>query len=566
MLEDLTVIIPALKKRVAFQDDLVKKLDGITLIQRAINKAMEFRCGRKQIHVLTDSDEIRLIAERNEVQCYYDAGLVFEGDSSSGDIWEFIEGVASSTSMLLVLSPYSPLLPANLVLQAIDTLGLAEEGILRPVVRIPMRVSRTIGNGTLAGIFATEHRETEMVSPSFTVLKRSALISRTGDSLGILHWPIPNDYPDINSFHDWWVCERLIKRKRIVFRVIGDEQVGMGHIYRALSLAHEIVNHEVLFVTDTSNAIAVSRLAGYDYWLEAYEPDDVVRRIAELKPDLVVNDILATSADDVMPLLVQGCRVMNFEDLGEGAGLADLTINELYDNPQFEGESIYWGHRYFFVRDEFHEAHPLRFRRRVSDILITFGGTDQHDLARKVFPVVNTLCQERGIRIHIAAGAGYAGYDELHRIVGEFEHVSLTRSTGVISRIMEKCQVAIVSNGRTVYELAHMNIPSIVISQHERENTHEFACEENGFISLGVYHEIPLEHMLAEALTRLLDDEEYRHDLFNRTTRFDFSKNKQKVLAMILSLLDGGTAGDTASVGSIQRRSTFPVQGNGMSL
>ena len=38
---NIKVVIPALKKTVAFQDDLVKKLSGITLIQRAINKAFK---------------------------------------------------------------------------------------------------------------------------------------------------------------------------------------------------------------------------------------------------------------------------------------------------------------------------------------------------------------------------------------------------------------------------------------------------------------------------------------------------------------------------------------------
>ena len=44
---------------------------------------------------------------------------------------------------------------------------------------------------------------------------------------------------------------------------------------------------------------------------------------------------------------------------------------------------------------------------------------------------------------------------------------------------MEQSQLAIVSNGRTLYELAHMNIPAIVLSQHKRESTHSFAYEEN---------------------------------------------------------------------------------------
>ena len=37
----ITVLIPALKKTAAFQDDLVKQLNGISLVQRAINKAIE---------------------------------------------------------------------------------------------------------------------------------------------------------------------------------------------------------------------------------------------------------------------------------------------------------------------------------------------------------------------------------------------------------------------------------------------------------------------------------------------------------------------------------------------
>jgi len=46
--------------------------------------------------------------------------------------------------------------------------------------------------------------------------------------------------------------------------------------------------------------------------------------------------------------------------------------------------------------------------------------------------------------------------------------------------------VAISSNGRTVYELADMNIPSIIVSHHEREASHSFASLDKGFINLGV--------------------------------------------------------------------------------
>ena len=72
------------------------------------------------------------------------------------------------------------------------------------------------------------------------------------------------------------------------------------------------------------------------------------------------------------------------------------------------------------------------------------------------------------MKIFIVTGPGYSGYETFRREVVGDSDVDLTHATGVISRIMEKVQLAITSNGRTVYELAHLSIPAIVIPQHER--------------------------------------------------------------------------------------------------
>ena len=136
------------------------------------------------------------------------------------------------------------------------------------------------------------------------------LLSRRGQHLigdldrgvTVFPWEVGEDAFEINTRRDWWVCEKLVKRKKIIFRVVGNNQVGMGHIYRALSLAHEIIDHEVLFVSDTDNSVAVNELAGYDYWLGLYSPSEVIVKIAALKPDLVVNDSLDTTKEELMTL------------------------------------------------------------------------------------------------------------------------------------------------------------------------------------------------------------------------------------------------------------------------
>jgi len=534
---NLTILITALKKKVAFQDDLVKKLAGVSLIQRAINKAIELGVEASGIHLLTDSEEIRQIAERNGVQSYWDPELIWSETDFNNKMSRYLQQATQNSEYALLLSPYAPLLTTELINRAKKALVESKKDLLKPVKKVRRHVYGKHSQSTFMALFDDIHETHTVASKAFVILRSDLFRKNIKQKPTVLSWTVEYDLMEIQSYQDWWVCEKLLRRKRIVFRVIGNEKVGMGHIYRALSIAREITDHEILFVSDNDNTVAVNKLAGYDYWLEIYDKDRVVENIISLKPDLVINDILKTTKADVLALQQQGIKVINFEDLGEGARQADLTINELYDEPQFEGGNICWGHEYFFVRDEFHDAKPHRFKKRVDTILLAFGGTDQHDLSRKIYHAIRELCKSRNIQLHIVTGAGYAGYDQLDAEINNEPLVTLTKGTGVISSIMEQSQLAIISNGRTVYELAHMNIPAIVISQHQRENTHNFACEANGFVSIGLFENGNTQAKAVKQLTRLLDDDAYRQQLFERTTKYRFNSNKKKVLKQMLALL-----------------------------
>jgi spore coat polysaccharide biosynthesis predicted glycosyltransferase SpsG/CMP-N-acetylneuraminic acid synthetase len=541
--DKFTVLIPALKKAVAFQDDLIKKLAGISLIQRAINKAVELGAEKSEIHLLTDSEEIRLIAERNGVRAFWDPGLVWGETECSDKISGYLNQVALENQYTLLLSPYAPLLTTDLINKAKKALQKSKMDLLKPVKQVKRYLyDENNGQSILEALFGGVVMEKHILeSKAFTLFRTKLLQSGANKNQSILSWPVEHDLVEIESYQDWWVCEKLLNRKKIVFRVIGNEKVGMGHIYRALSLAQEISDHEITFVCEIGNIVALNKLASCGYLIDIYEAEKVVEHIITLKPDLVVNDILSTKEADVLPLQKHDIKVINFEDLGEGAKLADLTINELYDDAKFDGDNILWGHKYFFLRDEFNDAKPNCFKKRVDSVLLTFGGTDQQDLARKTYHAILELCKSRNIHIHIVTGAGYKRYDQLEDENKGESLVTLTKETGVISSIMEQSQLAIVSNGRTLYELAHMNIPAIVISQHKRETTHSFACEENGFIPIGLFEEGFTGPKIREQLARLLDDEEYRHQLFERTIKYGFTSNKKKVLKRMLALLPSKT-------------------------
>ena len=74
------IIIAAIKKNAVIPDQLIKKLAGITLIQRAINTAKAI-LQDNDIYVVTDSEEISLICQRNNVNFFYDKLLYLESSN-----------------------------------------------------------------------------------------------------------------------------------------------------------------------------------------------------------------------------------------------------------------------------------------------------------------------------------------------------------------------------------------------------------------------------------------------------------------------------------------------------
>jgi spore coat polysaccharide biosynthesis predicted glycosyltransferase SpsG len=123
-------------------------------------------------------------------------------------------------------------------------------------------------------------------------------------------------------------------------------------------------------------------------------------------------------------------------------------------------------------------------------------------------------------------------------MMSQHDGVAVTHATGVMSTIMGNSQFAITSNGRTVYELAHLNVPAIVVPQHEREGTHSFATEANGFIPLDTYSRGDTEKEIMPILKRVITDRHYRFQLYSRMLRFSFIESRETVLSAIRKLTE----------------------------
>ena len=103
----------------------------------------------------------------------------------------------------------------------------------------------------------------------------------------------------------------------------------------------------------------------------------------------------------------------------------------------------------------------------------------------------------------------------------------------MVSKYTKKADIAVTSQGRTIYELASMGIPSIVLSQNPREATHSFATMRHGFINLGLGEEID-SATIANTLSWLIQTPNVRKNMRDLMLNCDLMSGVERCKKIIL--------------------------------
>jgi spore coat polysaccharide biosynthesis predicted glycosyltransferase SpsG len=321
---------------------------------------------------------------------------------------------------------------------------------------------------------------------------------------------------------------------KILFVVAGLDGVGLGHAFRVADLAKALPAKEVhiLCTSGSKNAFNFLRQLGTDDVILQNPEVPLEHYVEGLNPDLVINDILDTTADYICSLKRLGVKVVSLEDLGEGVAHTDLTINAIYDKAPYD--HVLSGHAYFDLRDEFIRADRIGIRGGVRRILLSFGGEDKNNLSLRFLQLLTQDSLLDGAELHVVTGPAYCFGIDLAAFIGNSgrRDVIFTDAPTDMAYCMKGADMAIVSNGRTVYELAAIGVPSIVVSSNERELTHYF-WQTAGFKNLGAHHRVSDEAFLAAVKSMLPFEERLR--VHEKCRRLDLKNGKKRVVDAILA-------------------------------
>ena len=480
----------------------LRPIGGRPLVAWAIRAALEG--GVDVVVVSTDSEEIAAVAER------FGARVLLRDPALAGDAVTLdpvicdavvrLEAQGEVFDVVLTIQPTSPLLAPSTVarivrrlqdedvdtiLTAVDDTHLAwEERDGEPVPAYVARVNRQELPARFretGGVLATRR---EHVTPT----------SRIGPRLR-LEVLSPLEGIDIDTHDDWLVAEAGLRQRRIAFVLVGSPSRGLGHVARVMTLLDCLGGHICRCFCDPAEETAIERLRDAFLPVEVVARGQMLEAMQRFGAQVVVHDELDTRAEDLLAERAAGMRVVTFEDRGAGLEHADLVFNALYPAAESAPErGIFFGPSVYCLREEFRTAPRREFRARPERVLVTFGGTDPGDLTLKV---LDAIADQRAVAITVVSGFGYGDIERLQARVSALREagadVELLRDVKLMSDPMGTADLAFTSAGRTLYELAAMGVPSIVLAQNDIELKHTFASPENGFLFLGLGREASTE-------------------------------------------------------------------------
>lgn len=540
------IVIPARGGSKGIPRKNLRPLAGQPLLSYSIKTALNADVNARVV-VTTDDDEIALFANR------FGADVVFRGNDLSSDkvtldpviidaVNKCKEKYNEEYQLIITIQPTSPLIRNQDITEVVSLLNTGKFDTVLSVVddrhlcwkEVDGKASPAYEQRVNRQQLPSNYRETGAIIACSS--KQIETGTRIGIDVGICEVPYESSF-DIDNYSDFYLCEAMLMRKKIIFTVVGYAEVGLGHAFRTVMLANELVQYDLLFVCEQKSNIAIDYIKSHNYSVEIAEDGSLAEVVIKNKPDLVINDILDTSINYMNNFTESSIPTVNFEDMGEGHELADLVINALYPH-QVPQENVFVGPKYFCLRDEFLHIETKDRTDEVAKVLITFGGVDEGNITKSTFEAIYKICIENNIELDIIIGPAYPYEKEINELIGAIDDLKccLIKHTKKISEHMNQADVAITSGGRTVLELASLKVPTIVICQNEREMTHTFASSENGIINLG-HRDSASTNLISSTFSKIISDHKLRTLMSEKVSELSLLKGKHRVISKIKSII-----------------------------
>ncbi|MDA8171768.1 MAG: UDP-2,4-diacetamido-2,4,6-trideoxy-beta-L-altropyranose hydrolase [Nitrospiraceae bacterium] len=268
---------------------------------------------------------------------------------------------------------------------------------------------------------------------------------------------------------------------RLVIRADATAQMGTGHLMRCLALGQAWKDRggEVSVITKCSNQGLLEKINQEDFNLHYFEPltseadIEFTGKLVHSHPgSWVALDSPFFDSLYQKSLKEAGCNIISIDDMARLPHYwADIIINQ-----NLHGEDMSYscepytrvlaGTDYVILRRQFlcFRGIPKQIFDKAERILVMMGGSDPENITGRILSALSNS-EISGLNFTVVAGAANTYIEEIKAIIGERNmNARLIQDAPNVPELMGWADMAITSGGTTVWELAFMGVPSIVIT------------------------------------------------------------------------------------------------------
>jgi len=501
----------------------IKRLGDAPLLAHTIQAAKAAK-GIDRIIVSTDDETVAEVARAHGAEVPFLRPKELSGDLSSL-MPVVLHAVAESEKsderpdVILILQATTPFRTARSIEEALARIA---NGRFTAVVSVTSDLSLRwkAEEGLLKPLFDRAGRRDEqepiyLENGAIVAIRRDVLDNdpRFGDAVGFVVLDKREGFT-VHDLEDFWMAERLLREPRILFRVDGSRVMGMGHVYRSLAVAEALregSRAEIAFLMSADHAEGIATISKSGYPVRVSKPgglETLIDSIQDFAPSVVINDLPLVEETYLRSLARLGAVTINLVDtlddlerVSRDAQFVISVMNEDRETP----EGFYGGPAFAILRRHF-QGRERPFREKPAKILLSFGGADPQALTLKVAKALAPLTQD--IEVVSIAGPAFPHrhvFEALQRTLGA--RLPLVNGAEVqIADFMLDADLVLCSGGMSVYEIAALGTPGVVLTQNAREDRRMREFSRFGtieYLGLGVDVDEPA---ILEAVRRILSD------------------------------------------------------------
>ena len=536
----------------------IKKLGSIPLVAHTLQEATKSRYIDRVV-VSTDDEKVAAVAREFKA----DAPFLRSAELATvplikpvvADAVQFVETEQKQDYELIVmLQATSPFRTAEQIDEALDKL-VSEKLDSVVSLREERALMWRLVDGELKQAFGKAGRREDMEplyreDGAIWAMRREVLDSpeRLGARVGYVLMDKASSFT-VHDIHDFWVAQKLVRLPRIVFRVDGGSEIGMGHVYRSLAIADElcsISSADVQFLMSADHPEGVKRVSDAGYTVRVLSNggvDAIVDAIQEYSPNIVINDRPFLEKDYLEALSRLGASTVNLvdtlEDIEKPTEITSMIIATMRVD-QLELEDYYGGPEYAILRESFAgAAKPVRAEAR--EVVISFGGSDPQGLTLKVLRALSVSKEELSVKAILGPAFSYGV--ELRELLPKLHNQPLLlENVEHMAEILSEADLVFCAGGMTVYEIAALGVPGIVMCQNAREVRRMQHFSRSGSIQhLGLGTEVD-EKKITEAAEELLTNETRRRAMSESGRKLVDARGAQRVAEVVKNAVQRGPA------------------------